>query len=176
MFTKDFIFAPVMRFLSFLLFVPLITLSRQTSDSLTSKQLDEVVVTATRNERSMGALPMPVSLITKAQIKTIGSLRLNDVLTEQTGLVIVPQVNAQGNGIQMQGLNPDYTLILIDGEPIIGRYRGSLELSRIAVGNIKQIEIVKDPSSSLSGSDALAGAWYYTFRYVYQPNETRSFE
>jgi len=126
-------------------------------DTIATKQLDEVIVTATRNERTMGSLPMPVSLIPKNQIKTMGSLRLNDVLTEQTGLVVVPQVNAQGNGIQIQGFNPDYTLILIDGEPIIGRYTGSLELSRIAVGNIKQIEIVKGPSSSLYGSDALAG-------------------
>lgn len=126
-------------------------------DTLKTKQLDEIIVTATRNERTVGALPMPVSLIPKNQIKTMGSLRLNDVLTEQTGLVVVPQVNAQGNGIQIQGFNPDYTLILIDGEPIIGRYTGSLELSRIAIGNIKQIEIVKGPSSSLYGSDALAG-------------------
>ncbi len=126
-------------------------------DTLASKQLEEVIVTATRNERTMGALPMPVSLIPKSQIKTMGSMRLNDILSEQTGLVVVPQVNAQGNGIQIQGFNPDYTLILIDGEPVIGRYTGSLELSRIAVGNIKQIEIVKGPSSSLYGSDALAG-------------------
>ena len=91
----------------------------------------------------MGALPMPVTLVPKLQIRSMGSLRLNDVLTEQTGLVVVPQVNGQGNGIQLQGFNPDYTLILIDGEPIIGRYTGSLELSRITVGNIKQIEIVK---------------------------------
>ncbi len=127
------------------------------SDTLATRQLDALIVTATRNERTLGALPMPVSLISKNQIRTIGSLRLNDILTEQTGLVVVPQVNAQGNGIQIQGFNPDYTLILIDGEPIIGRYTGSLELSRIAVGNIKQIEIVKGPSSSLYGSDALAG-------------------
>ncbi len=126
-------------------------------DSLRTRELDEVIVTATRNERTLGALPMPVSLIPKNQIRTMGSLRLNDVLTEQTGLVVVPQINAQGNGIQLQGFNPDYTLILLDGEPIIGRYTGSLELSRIAVGNIKQIEIVKGPSSSLYGSDALAG-------------------
>ncbi len=126
-------------------------------DSLQTKELEEVIVTATRNERTMGALPMPVFLVPKTQIKTMGSLRLNDVLTEQTGLVVVPQVNGQGNGIQLQGFNPDYTLILIDGEPIIGRYTGSLELSRITVGNIKQIEIVKGPSSSLYGSDALAG-------------------
>jgi outer membrane receptor for ferrienterochelin and colicins len=127
------------------------------SDTLATRQLEALIVTATRNERTMGALPMPVSLISKNQIRTMGSLRLNDILTEQTGLVVVPQVNAQGNGIQIQGFNPDYTLILIDGEPIIGRYTGSLELSRIAVGNIKQIEIVKGPSSSLYGSDALAG-------------------
>jgi outer membrane receptor for ferrienterochelin and colicins len=126
-------------------------------DSLDAKQLEEVVVTATRNERTMGALPMPVTLIPKTQIKTMGSLRLNDVLAEQTGLVVVPQVNAQGSGIQIQGFDPAYTLILIDGEPIIGRYTGSLELSRIAVGNIRQIEIVKGPTSSLYGSDALAG-------------------
>src|SRR6478609_6152124 len=126
-------------------------------DSLQTRQLEEVIVTATRNERMMGALPMPVSLIPKLQIKTMGSLRLNDVLTEQTGLVIVPQVNGSGNGIQVQGFNPDYTLILVDGEPLVGRNTGSLDLSRITVGNIKQIEIVKGPSSSLYGSEALAG-------------------
>jgi outer membrane receptor for ferrienterochelin and colicins len=68
-----------------------------------------------------------------------------------------PQVNGLGNGIQIQGLNPDYTLILIDGEPLIGRYAGTLELSRITTGNIRKIEIVKGPSSSLYGSEALAG-------------------
>jgi outer membrane receptor for ferrienterochelin and colicins len=126
-------------------------------DSLKTEELESVVITATRNERAMGALPMPVTLIPKLQIKTMGSLRLNDVLSEQTGLVVVPQVNGSGNGIQVQGFNPDYTLILIDGEPLIGRNTGSLDLSRVAVGNIKQVEIVKGPSSSLYGSEALAG-------------------
>ncbi|MFM8851526.1 MAG: TonB-dependent receptor plug domain-containing protein [Cytophagales bacterium] len=121
------------------------------------RELEEVVITATRNERTMGALPMPVTLVQTPMIKTMGSVRLNDVLTEQTGLVVVPQVNGMGNGIQIQGFNPDYTLILVDGEPLIGRFTGSLELSRLTVGNIKQIEIVKGPSSSLYGSEALAG-------------------
>ena len=129
----------------------------QGTDTLHFQQLEEVIITATRNERTMGSLPMPVTLVQMPMIKTMGSVRLNDVLTEQTGLVVVPQINGQGNGIQIQGLNPDYTLILVDGEPIIGRYTGSLELSRLTVGNIKQIEIVKGPSSSLYGSDALAG-------------------
>lgn len=129
----------------------------QQTDSLASRELEEVVVTATRTERTVGALPMPITLVPKSQIKTMGSLRLTEVLVEQTGLAVVPQVNGQGSGIQMQGLNPDYTLILLNGEPLIGRFTGSLELSRIAVGNIRQVEIVKGPSSSLYGSDALAG-------------------
>ncbi len=139
--------------LSFLLLLMCLRLQAQT-DSLKNIDLDEVVVTATRTEKLFSALPMPVTLITKSQIMQMGSLRLNEVLQEQTGLAIV---NDHGQGIQMQGFNPDYTLILVDGEPIIGRTAGTLELSRLAVGNIKQIEIVKGPSSSLYGSEALAG-------------------
>ena len=118
------------------------------------QDINEIVVTATRTERLASDLPIPVSSISKKQIDNIGSLRLSNVLAEQTGLNIISRF---GTGIQMQGFNPDYTLILVDGEPIIGRNAGTLDLSRLAVGNIKQIEIVKGPSSSLYGSEALAG-------------------
>lgn len=124
------------------------------ADTLKNQELTEVVVTATRTEKMLSAVPMPVTLISKKQIQQMGSLRLTDVLQEQTGLTI--QTN-HGNGVQMQGMNPDYTLILIDGEPLIGRTAGTFELSRLAVGNIKQIEIIKGASSSLYGSEALAG-------------------
>lgn len=118
------------------------------------QELSTVVVTATRSERQLGDLPIPVTVIAKEQISNMGSLRLNDVLAEQTGLAIVSD---HGTGIQVQGFSPEYTLLLIDGEPLIGRTAGTFELNRIAVGNIKQIEIVKGPSSSLYGSEALAG-------------------
>ncbi len=48
-------------------------------------------------------------------------------------------------------------MILIDGEPLVGRNGGVLDLNRITVNNIKQIEIVKGPSSSLYGSEAMGG-------------------
>ena len=71
-------------------------------DSLQSKHLEEEVVTATRNERTM--LPMPVMIVQKSQIKAMGSLRLSDVLVEQTGLAVVPQVNGQVMGSKFKGL------------------------------------------------------------------------
>ncbi len=138
--------------LLFLCSIPLVLQAQK--DSLKNEVIEEVVVIATRSERQLSAVSMPVTLISKQQIEQIGSLRLSQVLQEQTGLAIV---NDHGEGIQLQGFSPDYTLILIDGEPLIGRTAGTLELSRIAVANIKQIEVIKGASSSLYGSEALAG-------------------
>lgn len=116
--------------------------------------LDEVVVTATRTPRLMGNIAIPVSVISSKTLYQSGSLRLNDILGEQTGINIIDNF---GKGIQVQGLSSEYTLILIDGEPLIGRTAGVLDLSKITVKNIRKIEIVKGPSSSLYGSEAMGG-------------------
>ncbi|HET6767110.1 MAG TPA: TonB-dependent receptor plug domain-containing protein, partial [Chitinophagaceae bacterium] len=133
-------------------------------DTLFSKTLTELVVTATRTERKLSNVAVPVQIISKKAITQSGSVRLNDILSEQTGLYITSGGATTsagggvfGNGIQIQGLSPDYTLILLDGEPIIGRQGGVIDLSRLAVGNIKKVEIVKGPSSSLYGSEAMGG-------------------
>lgn len=129
------------------------TIQAQTADTL-SGTADEIVVTATRTERKLSNVAVPVSIISQKKIQQSGSLRLNDILQEQPGIFLT---NGFGTGVQLQGLNPDYTLILIDGEPLVGRTAGILDINRITVGNIKKIEIVKGPSSSLYGSEALAG-------------------
>ncbi len=120
-------------------------------------QLEPVFITAHRDGRKLSTLSTSALLIPQEQIKLIGSVRLQQVLSEQNGIQIVPQVNGLGSGIQLLGFNPDYTLILIDGEPLVGRNTGLLDLNRLSINPIKQIEIVKGPSSSLYGSEALAG-------------------
>jgi outer membrane receptor for ferrienterochelin and colicins len=118
--------------------------------------LEEVIVTATRTKRQLSALPLPATIIGSKELLATNIRRVSDILEEQTGLIMVPDF-VGGLGVQMQGMDPDYTLILIDGMPLIGRSAGSLDLTRLTVGNIQQIEIVKGASSSLYGSDALAG-------------------
>ena len=115
---------------------------------------EETVITATRSERKLSNVAIPTKIITQKSIKQIGAMRLTDVLQEQSGLFLTAGF---GTGVQMQGLNPDYTLIMINGEPLVGRTSGVLDLNRLAIGNIKKIEIVKGPSSSLYGSEAMAG-------------------
>ena len=139
---------------------------KTTTDSAFSKMLDEVVITGTRTDNKMSNIPLPIQVITSKSIQASGSQKLIDILQMQTGLVIANNPlgtalqgypNPFGDGIQMQGLDPAYTLILVDGEPLTGRNAGIVNLGRIAVGNIKQVEILKGPATSLYGSDALAG-------------------
>ena len=113
-----------------------------------------MVVTATRSRRDIEDVPEPVSVISDKEIQTSGSTRLSEILSEQTGLTLSSD---HGTGIQVQGFSSDYTKIMIDGQPLIGRTAGTLNLDRISVGNVKQVEMVKGPSSALWGSDALAG-------------------
>ena len=109
-------------------------------DSASARSMDEVVVTATRTPRLMGNVAIPVTVINSKTVYQYGSLRLNDILGEQTGINVIDNF---GKGVQVQGLSSEYTLILIDGEPLIGRTGGVLDLSRITVRNIRKIEITE---------------------------------
>ena len=122
----------------------------------TNNNLDEIIITATKTERFLSSLPLNVSIIKKSEIEKTNATRLSDVINEELGLITVSDFGG-GEGIQMQGLDSEYTLILIDNQPLIGRSAGTLDLNRISVGNIKQIEIIRGPSSSLYGNKAFAG-------------------
>ncbi|MGM8361298.1 TonB-dependent receptor plug domain-containing protein [Flavobacterium sp. ARAG 55.4] len=129
----------------------------QMKDSIAADEiLAEVVVTGTRTERVLSSLPLPMTIITSDAIVKSGVTRLSEILNEQTGIILIPDESGF-EGIQMQGLDAAYTMIMIDGVPLVGRSSGALDLSRVSVGNIERIEIVKGASSALYGSEAMGG-------------------
>ncbi len=126
-------------------------------DSIRTKTIEGVVITATRTEKKLENVPIPVTVISKKELEKTNSIRLSDILNEQTGIVTIPG-HPEGENFQMQGLDGgEYTLILLDGVPLVGRSNGVLDLDRISVGNIERIEVVKGASSSLYGNEALGG-------------------
>ena len=129
------------------------------SQSDTTHALKAVEVKAVRLETLTSRAAMPVTIIPGKTLEMMGSRRLDEVMREQTGIAIVNDVagGARAIGMQMQGLGSDYILILIDGQPMIGRNAGNFDLSRITIADIERIEIVKGASSSLFGSEALGG-------------------
>ena len=133
-----------------------LVLAQNYNDSIPNNELNEVIITGTKTKRQLSLIPLPAQTISEDQIKKTNSSRLKDILDEQVGIIIVSDFGG-GEGIQIQGLDSEYILILMDGLPIIGRQSGTLDLNRIAIGNIKQIELIKGSSSSLYGSEALGG-------------------
>ncbi|GMQ81052.1 MAG: TonB-dependent receptor [Rhodothermia bacterium] len=126
----------------------------ESKDSLWVITMPETVVTATRTPALLRDVPIPTRVLTASSMRQQGALRVSDFLAEQTGLTLTSDFGA---GIQIQGFDSAYSLVLIDGEPVIGRTAGTLDLDRIPVADIIRIEIVEGPSSSLYGSEALAG-------------------
>ncbi|MFD2540176.1 TonB-dependent receptor [Sphingobacterium chuzhouense] len=103
---------------------------------------------------------MPVTVITRREIELMGSRRLDEIMKEQTGVAVVNDIasGSRAIGVQVQGFSSNYVMVLIDGQPMLGRNNGNFDLSRISVTNVERIEMIKGASSCLYGSDALGGA------------------
>jgi outer membrane receptor for ferrienterochelin and colicins len=114
-----------------------------------------VVVTGTRSARTLDETPVATSVISRGDIVDTGAQNLAEVLEEAPGLQLVRGVG--GTGLRLQGLDPAYTLVLVDGQRVTGRVNGVVDLSRIPAEDLEQIEIVRGPGSVLWGADALAG-------------------
>ena len=57
----------------------------------------------------------------------------------------------------LMGLGSKYVLVLKNGKPIAGKFRDMVDLDQVIVSNIDRVEIIKGPTSSLYGSDAIGG-------------------
>jgi outer membrane receptor for ferrienterochelin and colicins len=136
--------------------LPLLQLNAQVQEDSISifAELEEVVISASRSERSIYEVGAAVQVITAQEIGKSGTERLSDILSRQAGINLTHE---HGVGVQLMGLASEYVMILINGQPVAGRTAGVLDLDRISVSNVKRIEIIRGPSSSLYGSEALAG-------------------
>jgi outer membrane receptor for ferrienterochelin and colicins len=139
--------------LSALLFVGAAAAQEAPSDTL-RYEMEDIVVTATRGPQRLGDLAIPADVLTREDAEVRGTPRLGDLLAEVGGYTAV---HAFGTGVQVQGLGPEYTLVLLDGEPVVGRTNGTLDLGRLGLYGVERVEVVRGPFSSLYGSDALAG-------------------
>ena len=123
--------------------------------------LNEVVVTGSLKEEYVTDSPVKVKVITSKKINSfIPSAGAN--ITEIVQLVNGAQeVIACGvcytNSISINGLEGPYTSVLLDGIPMYGNLASVYGLNGIPNMIIDRLEIVKGPSSTLYGSEAVAG-------------------
>lgn len=120
--------------------------------------LEEVVVTGTLKAVSRLESPVPVEVYSPAFFKKNPTPNIFEALQNVNG--VRPQINCNvcnTGDIHINGLEGPYTLVLIDGMPIVSGLSTVYGLSGIPNSLIEQIEIVKGPASSLYGSEAVGG-------------------
>lgn len=121
-------------------------------------QLEEVVISGTMKEVSKLESPVPVEVYTPVFFKANPAPSLFESLQNING--VRPQLNCNvcnTGDIHINGLEGPYTMILIDGMPIVSGLSTVYGLTGIPQALIERMEIVKGPASTLYGSEAVGG-------------------
>ncbi len=123
-----------------------------------ANNLDEIVITGTLKAVSRSESPVPVEIYKPAFFKKNPTANIFEALQNVNG--VRPQLNCNvcnTGDIHINGLEGPYTLVLIDGMPIVSGLSTVYGLSGIPNSLVERIEIVKGPASSLYGSEAVGG-------------------
>ncbi|MBK8515697.1 MAG: TonB-dependent receptor [Saprospiraceae bacterium] len=124
----------------------------------TSAFLDEVVVSGTMKEVSRMNSPVPIEVFTPVFFKRNPSPNLFTALENING--VRPQLNCNvcnTGDIHINGMEGPYTMVLIDGMPIVSSLSTVYGLMGIPNSIVQRIEVVKGPASTLYGSEAVGG-------------------
>ena len=123
-----------------------------------SESLNEVIITGTLKSVSRLESPVPVEVYSPTFFKKNPTPNIFEALQNVNG--VRPQINCNvcnTGDIHINGLEGPYTLVLIDGMPIVSGLSTVYGLSGIPNSLIEQVEVVKGPASSLYGSEAVGG-------------------
>lgn len=120
--------------------------------------LDEIVITGTMREVTKLQSPIPVEVYSPVLFRKNPTPNIFESLNLING--VQPQVNCNvcnTGDIHINGLEGPYTMVLIDGMPIVSSLSTVYGLSGIPNSLVKRIEVVKGPASTLYGSEAVGG-------------------
>ncbi|WP_072885979.1 TonB-dependent receptor plug domain-containing protein [Chryseobacterium takakiae] len=163
------------RILYSLLFLPMLYFSQNTNsvevqspdnqDSLKvsppaekTQNIDDVIITGTIKPVSRSKSPVAVEIYSQKFFQKNPTLNIFEAISMVNG--VKPQLNCSvcnTGDIHINGLEGPYTMILIDGMPIVSSLSTVYGLSGIPNSLVDRIEVVKGPASSIYGSEAMGG-------------------
>ena len=120
----------------------------------------DIIVQATRAEEEAKYESQQTSIITSKEIEKKQAKSVEDVIFQETG--VSRTVDAMGRvGVSIRGAEPRHTLILVDGQRVMGDlakyYGASDEVTRLGTENVDHIEVIQGAASAKYGADAIGG-------------------
>jgi vitamin B12 transporter len=141
-----------------LLLVLLIPAGMLAAQDLPPRDLDPVVITATKLETRAEQLGASVTVVPGDDVQRYHYETVEDVLRTVPG-VEVRRLGGYGklSTISIRGANPNQVQVLVDGVRVKSPTTGQADLSDISPDLIERIEVIRGPQSTLYGADAIGG-------------------
>ena len=121
-------------------------------------QIDGVIVSATRSETTRRMSPTLVNVVGMDIYNKTNSTTVAQGLSFQPGVRV--ENNCQNCGFQqvrINGLDGQYTQILIDSRPIFSALAGVYGIEQLPANMVDRVEVMRGGGSALFGSSAIAG-------------------
>jgi outer membrane receptor for ferrienterochelin and colicins len=123
-----------------------------------SLSLDEIVVSATRNESRKQESGIIVNVMSKKMFEAVSSNNLSETMCFQPGLRVENNCgNCGTTQLRINGLEGQYSQVLVDSRPIFSSLAAVYGLEQLPVAMIERIEVVRGGGSALFGSNAIGG-------------------
>lgn len=123
-----------------------------------SIMIDAVVVSANKYETKKREATNIVNVISPQIFESTASNTMSDVLDYQTGVRV--EMSCSNCGVpqlRINGLEGQYTQILMDSRPIFSSLASVYGLEQIPTGMVDRVEVVRGGGSALYGSNAIGG-------------------
>ena len=121
-------------------------------------QIEGVIVSATRSETTRKMSPTLVNVVGMDVYNKTNATTVAQGLSFQPGVRV--ENNCQNCGFQqvrINGLDGQYTQILIDSRPIFSALAGVYGIEQLPANMVDRVEIMRGGGSALFGSSAIAG-------------------
>lgn len=121
-------------------------------------RMDEIVVTGSRNETKKRESATIVNVVSSKLFEKTASNNVAEVLNFQPGLRV--EYNCSNCGVpqlRINGLEGQYSQILLDSRPIFSSLATVYGLEQLPAGMIERVEVIRGGGSALFGSSAIGG-------------------
>ncbi|MFI3266838.1 MAG: TonB-dependent receptor [Rikenellaceae bacterium] len=120
--------------------------------------VDQIVISSTKNETNKKYSATIVNVASTKLFENTASSTLAETMSFQSGLRIESTCGNCGSvQLRINGLEGQYTQVLLDSRPIFSSLAGVYGLEQLPVSMIERVEVIRGGGSALFGSSAIGG-------------------
>ncbi len=142
------------------------------------EQIESIVITGSRIQRSSAATPTPTTVLDSKQIQQLGLNNAGDILNTLPAFSqSIGRANTDGNDansglelLNLRGLGTERTLVLVNGRRHVGSQAGntSVDVSTIPTQMIERVEVITGAASAVYGADAVSGVVNFIMKQSFE--------